>query len=318
MVFCSNMKLVEKKNIKNIAVLVSTYNGEKNLAKQLDSILAQECDYGVDIYIRDDESDDNTVAIIKQYQKQHKNIFLSQAKNIGCNASFFELLKNTHGYDYYAFSDQDDVWMKDKLQSAINMLEKMQSNNPLLYGSCSTLFNDDLEKLGTTQQKLKDITFYNTIIQNFLPGHSQVMNNELRQAILAKNIDTSQIYYYDSWITNVAMIKGKILFDNNPHTYYRQHDKNELGYGGSRFNWYKERIRRIRDNQSKKYSKQIDYFVEIYHDDLDPEFIDEIKKFQCSKASLTKRIKYISKSKLYRQRNIETKLFKLMYLLKLY
>ena len=297
---------------------MSTYNGEKKLAEQLDSILSQKCDYDVDIHIRDDGSKDGTINLIRVYQKNHKNIFLNQAENIGCNASFFKLLKNTNGYDYYAFSDQDDIWMDDKLQTAIDSLEKESSDIPLLYGSCSKLVNDDMEELGITQQKNTEITFYNTIIQNFLPGHSQVMNNRLRELIITSKIDVSKIYYYDSWITNVAVVKGKIIFDNTPHTYYRQHSNNEIGYGKSRFSWYKERIKRIKNNQSKKYSKQIDYFIKKYYDDLTSDSKLEMTKYQQSKRNFLKRVHYILRCKLYRQRKIETRLFKLMYLVGLY
>lgn len=307
-----------KNSKRRIAVLMSTYNGEKQLAKQLDSILSQKCKYEIDIHIRDDGSKDGTIDLIKAYKENHNNIFLDEAKNVGCNASFFELLKNTKGYDYYAFSDQDDVWMDDKIQAAIDSLEKESFEIPLLYGSCSKLVNDDMEELGLTQQQNKDISFYNTIIQNFLPGHSQVMNKKLKEIISACKIDVSKIYYYDSWITNVAAIKGRIMFDNSPHTYYRQHDNNELGYGKGRLSRYKERMRRIKDNQLKKYAKQIDYFIETYRDDLPSELKSEMSKYQQSKHSFVMRIRYIVGSKLYRQRGIETMLFKLMYLTGLY
>lgn len=301
-----------------IAVLMSTYNGEKNLAKQLDSILSQKCKYDIDIHIRDDGSKDGTIDLIKAYKKKYTNIFLDEAKNIGCNASFFELLRNTKGYDYYAFSDQDDVWMNDKLQAAISLLEKEPPESPLLYGSCSRLVNDDMEELGLTQQKTKSISFYNTIIQNFLPGHSQVMNEKLRIIISNSSIDVSKIYYYDSWITNVAAVKGKIVFDNTPHAYYRQHDNNKLGYGKGMLSWHKERMKRIKDNQLKKYAKQIDYFIETYRKDLPSELKLEMTRYQQSKRSFVKRVRYITGSKLYRQRGVETVLFKLMYLAGLY
>ncbi len=301
-----------------VAVLMSTYNGEKYIEAQLDSILSQQRNFDLGIFIRDDASTDQTVAIIKEYQKTNENIHLTRGKNLGCNASFFELLKNVSGYNYYAFSDQDDVWMEDKLQSAINALEKENDNTPLLYGSCSFLTNEQLEKTGITQRQHRKITFYNTLIQNFLPGHAQVMNEKLRSVLAKSNIDTSKIYYYDSWITNVAAVEGKIIFDNTPHTYYRQHSSNEIGYGKGRLSWYKERLKRIKDNQTKKYSQQIDYFIEKYSNDLSPEYSEEIQKYTNSKTSFFKRIKYATHSKLYRQRPSETRLFKIMYAIGLY
>lgn len=301
-----------------IAVLISTYNGEKYLEPQLDSILSQKGNFKLDLYIRDDGSKDRTTHIIKEYQKHYPNISLNEAKNVGCNASFFELLKNTSGYDYYAFSDQDDVWLNDKLASAITMLKKEPDDRPLLYASCSQLVDNNMKELGLTQQKTCDITLYNTIIQNILPGHTQVMNEKMRKAIIKSDIDASKIYYYDSWITNVAAVEGKIIFDNKPHTFYRQHANNEIGYGDSKLGWYKERIRRIKKNQTKTYSRQIDYFIEKYQSAFTPTQKSELRKYQESKQNLLERLRYIAKTKLYRQRPFETKLFKLMYLAGLY
>ena len=144
------------------------------------------------------------------------------------------------------------------------------------------------------------------------------MNDKLRRELATSDIDASKVFYYDSWITNVAMVKGKIIFDNNPHTYYRQHAKNEIGYGGGRLSWYKERLKRVKDNQSKQYAKQIDYFVEKYRNDLKPVLLAEMNKYQKSKQNVLKRTKYIVKSKLYRQKAVETGLFKIMYLVGLY
>ena len=78
---------------------MSTYNGERYLEQQIDSILSQKCEYAIDLHIRDDGSNDNTVEIIKKYQEQYPNIYLYQSGNVGCNASFFELLKKVDGYD---------------------------------------------------------------------------------------------------------------------------------------------------------------------------------------------------------------------------
>lgn len=91
-----------------VAVLLSTYNGSKYIKEQIDSILSQE-GVNIDIYIRDDESTDETVNIIYEYKSN--NIFLTEGKNIGVGNSFMELLYSVPEiYDYYAFADQDDIW----------------------------------------------------------------------------------------------------------------------------------------------------------------------------------------------------------------
>lgn len=104
-------------NTKSVQVVMSTYNGEKYLKEQIDSILSQE---GVDVrlYIRDDGSSDRTTDILASYQ-EHKNVKIEKGNNLGFAKSFLTALDECDEADYYAFSDQDDVWEKDKLSTAI-------------------------------------------------------------------------------------------------------------------------------------------------------------------------------------------------------
>lgn len=104
-------------NTKSVQVVMSTYNGEKYLKEQIDSILSQE---GVDVrlYIRDDGSSDRTTDILASYQ-EHKNVKIEKGNNLGFAKSFLTALDECDEADYYAFSDQDDVWEKDKLSTAM-------------------------------------------------------------------------------------------------------------------------------------------------------------------------------------------------------
>lgn len=139
-----------------LAVLLSTYNGEQYINQQLQSILNQTIKRHVTIIVRDDGSTDKTIDIIKKIQKDHNNIILLTGKNIGLVQSFFLLLNYgiKKKYDYLAFSDQDDYWLPDKLARAVNLLNKENSNLPLLYGSCSYLTDKFLQKSGETTQKI--------------------------------------------------------------------------------------------------------------------------------------------------------------------
>lgn len=93
-----------------VIVLMSTYNGEKYLKEQIDSILNQ-VKVEVFLMIRDDGSSDNTIAILKEYERQNRNIKIIKGKNIGVGNSFMQLLYNSAEAEYYAFADQDDVWV---------------------------------------------------------------------------------------------------------------------------------------------------------------------------------------------------------------
>lgn len=301
---------VKKHMRKKILVMMSTYNGEKHLREQINSILNQKTIHEIHLRIRDDGSKDNTCNIIEEYIKKFDGkIELIKGKNIGYNASFFSLIQKAEGYDYYSISDQDDVWLPDKLQIACDAIDKIEKRIPVLYASTSYLVHDDLIPYGTTRLKKRELTLYNTIIQNICPGHTQVMNNRLIE-LLKGSIDTSRIYVYDSWIQNVANLYGKILFDNEAHTYYRQYEGNQLGSGTGIIGQLFASIKRTSTGDGLKYRRQIEYFVEMNSNQLKKKGLyKEIERF-IKADSFIKKIGYIIPSKLYRQTVVETIAFK--------
>ena len=95
---------------------MSTYNGEKYIREQLDSILAQE-NVDVSILIRDDGSKDATLSILDEYSKRDNLSYYVDSRNLGACNSFIDLIWHVSlDYDYYALSDQDDFWLKDKFK----------------------------------------------------------------------------------------------------------------------------------------------------------------------------------------------------------
>ena len=300
---------------KNVLVLMSTYNGEKYLSEQINSILNQKTSHTISLLVRDDGSTDGTKEILESYRKKYaesKKIECIYGQNIGYIKSFFELINKAGDYDYYFLSDQDDIWLEDKIDSALNMIGQQTADVPVLYACPSFLMYQNGIN-GTTQKKIREITLYNTIIQNILPGHNQAFNKALLNT-LKNDVDCSKIFVHDSYITNVAQIKGKIFFDNTPHTLYRQHGSNELGYRQNIFLWIRDRLKRVRNNDSKKYAKQINYIYDKFKDSMNKEEQKEVYNFICSQKKVISRLAFVIKTKLYRQRKSETILFKMLYL----
>ena len=302
-------------NKKKIVVLLSTYNGEKYLREQIDSILNQKSSHQVDLIVRDDGSNDGTIEILKFYEEKYpEKVKVNLKENIGYINSFFELIRGAEGYDYYALSDQDDIWLEDKIETAIEACEACAYNGPLLYGSSSFLVNDKLEIMGETQKNLKGITWDNLLIQNFFPGHTQVFNEALCK-LLKREVDCSKIYVHDFWITYMAFLHGKVIFDNQSHTYYRQHGTNTVGFGKNTVEWIVERLKRIGHSDNKKIAAQIGYFYDTCAEYMDEELKEKVGAFVHSQTSLGRRISYLRKTSLYRQKDFETILFKILYLL---
>jgi rhamnosyltransferase len=137
--------------MKSVCVLLSTYNGEKYLKELLDSVLNQNCEdkIKVSIFVRDDGSSDNTTNILKEYEQNGKIILFGHGGcNLGFAKSFSSLLANAPLSDYYAFCDQDDIWLPDKLISAVERLEKEDNNEiPLLYSTNLIVVDKDLNEI---------------------------------------------------------------------------------------------------------------------------------------------------------------------------
>ena len=300
-----------------IAVLLSTYNGEKYIRCQLESILNQKLDREFGIIVRDDGSNDNTIHILESYN-DHR-IVITRGNNLGANRSFLELIKMAKGlpseYEFFSFADQDDQWHLDKLQIAIDMLDKEDSSQPLLYGSASLHVDSDLKPLEkNTKRVVRPLTLYNTIIQNIVPGHTYVFNRLFLNQI-PDDFDPTRIYFYDAFLVNVANMCGKLVYDPYRHTNYRQHGDNVCGNQRSVIDWIKLRFQRVRNGDSKEYARQIEYLYELYGTGLGIQEKEEISGFLKNRKSFFSRLRYVLHSKLYRQKKWQTAMFKCLYLI---
>lgn len=243
-----------------VSVLMSTYNGEKYIREQIDSIL---CQVDVEIYllIRDDGSRDNTTQICTQYAQQYTNVEFYQGDNLGVGKSFLELLKKAPQADYYSFADQDDVWLEDKLIRAVEIIQKCQFTSdsqdfircgesiiasekcdyqegqlgrmPILYASNQQLVDEHLNNIGMRFNVEPKHGCLDTINRNKVSGCTMVMNNELRDIIRDENRTPSEevisIRLHDTWSSIVANISGRLIYDEKARILYRQHGQNVVG-----------------------------------------------------------------------------------------
>lgn len=211
-----------------VCVVMSTYNGEKYLKEQVDSIMGQK-DVNVILYVRDDGSSDSTVSLLKGL---NSGIIVKEGKNCGAKTSFLKALSEAPEAEYYAFSDQDDVWDEDKLITAIQQIQEEELRTPgrcVLYCGCTRLVDENLNVIATKN------TSMNTTVNGFLKGQTRkpagctmVFNKTLRDEI-AKYMPTV-FPMHDAWIYNVCLaIEGSIIYDPYPHINYRQHGNNAVG-----------------------------------------------------------------------------------------
>lgn len=212
-----------------INILLSTYNGEKYIVEQLDSIFHQTYQNFI-LYIRDDASTDNTVSIISSYFQKHpdfaeKTVVLSDSahQNLGYMKSFWTLLCKCAKANYYAFCDQDDVWLPDKLSQSLLYLEKESSRLPLLYFSDFDYCDENLNLLHRAPAAHLPITFRDVLFYTPAFGFSIVINDTLRNLALQTTDFTN--LPHDGWVQKLAAAFGKILYNPKSTAYYRRHEK---------------------------------------------------------------------------------------------
>ncbi len=205
-------------DIKNplISIALCTYNGERYLVEQLDSILAQTYS-PIELVIVDDGSSDRTIDLIESYQGIHSNIRLFRNEtNLGYNKNFEKAISLCEG-EFIAISDQDDIWVPQKLE----VLYKNIDDKWLIFSN-SEYISQSGKKLGKRLIEHLDFTgdFRSVLFYNFITGHTSLLNKEIKDYI----IPITETGFYDWWIGFIALYHHKASFLNEVLTYYRVHD----------------------------------------------------------------------------------------------
>lgn len=300
-------------------VLLSSYNGEKYISEQLDSLLSQTWN-NLKILIRDDGSCDKTVDILEKYRKKYPNkIDFVCEKNIGVIKSFFRLIEMSEESDYYFFCDQDDVWKKEKVEKAIEkiqILEAKNLNKNIGYCSNLKLVDSKLNLIGISFKRILKPSLNDCFFENIITGCTYSCNKSLflliKQEI--KKIDISKIIMHDYFFYFINMLYGELIYDKESYILYRQHESNVIGNQKGFFNKNMGRLKKISLYKNKRYF-MFKMLADIYRNDIEKFFeIKIIDKY----SNIFYRIKYFFSNKIKRQNFIDTLLIKILYLLKLY
>ena len=200
----------------HVNILLATYNGSRFLKQQLDSLIAQTYEF-ITIYIRDDGSSDNTVALIQEYihnnTSQKQIILLDNAgKNLRCPGSFYQILRECEPADYYAFCDQDDIWYPDKIQWAIDELNaESDTSIPLVYFSGYEYYTDDGVFLRHSPKQKEHTSLNDVLYYTPASGFVLVFNESARQNLIL-HVDPGE-ELHDRWLLRGVACFGKIIYD---------------------------------------------------------------------------------------------------------
>ena len=225
-------------NSSTIAILLATYNGEKYLREQIDSLLVQSYQHW-HLYVHDDGSTDGTLEIIRSYIQQHpdKMTLLDYPSQGGACRNFLSMLKHVEA-PYYMFCDQDDVWLSEKIAQSMAAMQEQESQQPKRpVVVCTDLFITDEQLAVTEKSMFAYLSVHPEYIRNFndsgasavVTGCTMLFNQKAKESCLDYQ---PAVVMHDCWLCHCALRQQGVLYAiRQPLVYYRQHGHNSLGAG---------------------------------------------------------------------------------------
>lgn len=285
------------------------------MSAQLDSLLAQE---GVELRVlaRDDGSSDRTREILTAYKERHPlNFEIMEGENVGFAMSFTRLLERAverYGdADYFAFCDQDDVWLPNKLKAAVDRLIGEDHSLPSVYCSNTTLVDANLCEIGQAWESRKVVlTKERALIQSFATGCTMVFNKVAAKTYVSHLPEVIKVH--DFLMYQLCMFLGKVVWDEQSYILYRQHGNNQIGkkdfWGRMRKRMeghYKEHVLELQNRR----------FLEAYKDLLSVEDIGLLSRFAFYRTNWLTRLSLLLDRKI-RYTGLEANFFYVLKIIK--
>jgi glycosyltransferase involved in cell wall biosynthesis len=259
-----------------VSIVMATYNGEKYLAEQLESILSQtECP--IEIIIRDDGSTDTTVQIVESYRKRFPEVIRylgqnSDARNRGFVSNFLTALREVSDFSSLIFfSDQDDLWKERKIQemyeSASSIL--VQGSPPgAVFGMLEV--TDKYGIVVSVSPEHCDLSFSRALAENIITGCAMAINQNMRRALVSPSWDCSKIIAHDWLVYLIASANNNLVFLRKPVVLYRQHEANVEGAAVGMKSAFFRRLNSFVTGRTTKKNPlpMLEHFYSVYHDRL--------------------------------------------------
>ncbi len=286
-------------------ILMSTYNGERFLAEQIESLRAQTWK-NLEILIRDDGSKDRTPDILMEYGKEYKNIKIFLEENKGVSESFFELLKKSDA-DFVAFCDQDDIWLEEKIEKAIEKIDKKKG--PVLYCSNKILVDSAGNPMKNQDTRKRIPGFGNAVVECICTGCTTVMNQEMARII--KSRLPKHAILHDWWCYLAASYVGNVIFDERAYIRYRQHGENVVGARAGFWGELQSKAAYLKKSRGKL-EKQLSDFAKLYQGD---EKKDALVRKILAARHFPGRITILANREMYRQSRLDEIVMRILFLI---
>ena len=285
-----------------VAILMCTKNGEAFIDGQLKSIADQTHEDWI-LVVSDDGSSDETLSKIKKFAADYpQKTTIRSGPRRGVCANFLSLANDpTIDADYFAFSDQDDIWHPDKLRRSLDWLVTVPPGTPGMYCGRTELITIDRRSCGCSPLFSRAPTFQNALVQNLAGGNTMLFNRAAKKIL--EKAATTEVVLHDWWVYQLISAAGGVIrYDPRPMLKYRQHQDNVVG---SNLGWRARftRLRLIINGRLHRWNAMnIAALQKLPTPLLQPknqEILALFVKARCT--SLPKRLYYLRQSGVYRQ-----------------
>lgn len=291
-----------------VAILMATFNGEKFLAEQLASIRAQSFK-NWKIFISDDGSTDATLDIIQSFKDKcdTDQVRVFHGPQSGFARNFISLVKNKDiNADFFAFCDQDDIWCERRLHGGLEKLTCNAPSVPLLYCSRTNIMKSNGNCVAESKMVRRPLSFGNAIVQNIGGGNTMLFNQKTRSLLCQLRLSDDLVSH--DWLTYIIVsgVGGRVFWDHKCTVNYRQHNGNLVGANMSIAAMLRRFCNLLRGQLGvwRRANLQALAPLETIFLPKNREIITLIQAID-SKPFL-KRLKIMSRSKIYRQSHLET------------
>lgn len=304
-----------------VNIVLSTYNGEKFLSEQIESIQAQTfTDW--QLLIRDDGSTDKTLDIITAYTLKDERIHWideDERKNLGVINSFYKLIKHDVA-DYYFFCDQDDVWLPEKMTIMLAEATKYVADKALMVYMDLSVVDKNLKVINpsmiNSQSHHANTSLLAELTENTVTGGVSMVNHAL-----VKRWSSSDIMIMHDWyLALLATATGKLVYIDKPGELYRQHDHNVLGARtlAKRFKKWLNPLQAIQKYWELIITSQKQAAAVLNQPDLSDENRELIEKYVALlNQTMINRIKYLKKYHFKKNKLFHTVVFRTLVVTKL-
>ena len=271
-----------------ISILMATYNGEKYLGEQIESLFDQTAN-DFNLWVQDDNSTDSTWEILELYKRRFpdKINLLRNKTNMGAKDNFLHMMANIKD-DYVMLCDQDDVWLPNKIEvtrAKMKELEKVHTKNaPLLVHTDLKVVDKALEVVSpsykkSTNRNYNRMEYRHVVTMNNVSGCTVMYNGALAEYLTKI---PSFCVMHDFWLQLVVATFGKLDHVDEPTILYRQHGENALG--AKNVNSFGYKLNRLINNKDVTVAIHSTYpqaqsLLDMFGNEIEKEKRDFLKKF---------------------------------------